>query len=105
MAHEDDVEYKENLCVYGYYVYKEIWNATIGEKLVCVIDPSNSHDSYAVAIKKDGTKIGHLPRKVSHVSTSFLKRGGRISCTLTGGHRYSADLPQVAWKFHVLCCL
>ena len=59
-----------------------------------MIDPSNSLDSYAIAVKKDGTIIGHLPRKVSHISTLFLKIGGRINCTVTGRHRYSADLPQ-----------
>ena len=62
MAHEDldNVEYEKTLCVCGYHVYKQTWNATMGEKLVCVIDVSNSLDSYAVAVKKDGTIIGHL---------------------------------------------
>ena len=60
----DDVEYEKTLCVRGYHAYKQIWNATMGEKLVCVIDPNNSLDSYAVAVEKDGTIIGHLPRKV-----------------------------------------
>ena len=94
MAREDDVEYEKKLCVRGYHVYKQIWNATIGEKLVCVIDPSNSHNNYAAAVEKDGTVIVHLPRKVSRVSTLFLERGVRINCTATGGRRYSADLPQ-----------
>ena len=96
MAREDvdDVEYKKTLCVRGYHVYKQIWNATMGEKLVCAIDPSNSLDCYAVVVEKDRTIIGHLPRKVSRVSTLFLKKGSRINCTVTRGRRYSADLPQ-----------
>ena len=57
-------------------------------------DPSNSFDSYAIAVEKDETIIGHLPRKVSRVSNLFLKRGGRINCTVTGGHRHSTDMPQ-----------
>ena len=38
MAREDldDVEYEKTLCVHGYYAYKQIWNPTMGEKLVCV---------------------------------------------------------------------
>ena len=66
----------------------------MGKKLVCVIDPSNSLESYAIAVEKDGTITGHLPWKVSRVSNLFLKRGDRINCTVTGGCRYSADLPQ-----------
>ena len=91
---EEDVKYQKTLCVREYHIYKHIWNATMSERLECVMDPSNSHDRYAVAVEKDGMIIGHLPRKVSRVSTLFLKKGGKISCTVTGGRRYSADLPQ-----------
>ena len=35
--------------------------------------------------------IGHLPRKLSRVCSLFLRRGGVISCAVTGGHRYSGD--------------
>ena len=36
--------------------------------------------------------IGHLPRKLSGVCSLFLRRGGVISYTETGGRRYSGDL-------------
>ena len=36
--------------------------------------------------------IGHLPRKLLGVCSLFLRRGGVISCTVTGGRRYSGDL-------------
>ena len=90
----EDVEYQKTLCVHGYHIYERIWNAITSEGLVCVMDPSNSHNRYAVAVEKDGTIIGHSPRRVSRVSTLFLKKGSRINCTVTGGRRYSADLPQ-----------
>ena len=53
MAREDtdDVNYEKTLCVHGYHVYKQILNATMGEKLVCVIDPRNSLNNYAVAVE------------------------------------------------------
>ena len=35
-------------------------------------------------LKKDGTVIGHLPRKVSRVGSLLLKRGGSIHCTVRG---------------------
>ena len=74
------------------YIYKEIWEAVVGEILACEREPKNAADRYAVAVKKDGTIIGHLPRKVSGVCSLFVRRGRIIHCTVTG-RRYSGDLP------------
>ncbi len=81
-------------CVRGYHVYQAIWAAVIGEVLPCTREPTNPTDRYAVAVVKSGTIIGHLPRKISKLCSLFLSRGGSISCTVTGGRQYSADLPQ-----------
>ena len=90
------VEYEQNLCIrrYMYHVYREIWEAAVGETFECAVEPGNAHEKFAVAIEKDGIVIGHLPRKVSCVSALFLKRGGTINCTVTRRQRHSADLPQ-----------
>ena len=80
------------VCVY--HVYGRVWDAVIGEHLTCRRKPTNESDRYAVAVLKDGNVIGHLPRKVSQVCSLFLRRGGTISCEVTGTRRYSADLPQ-----------
>jgi len=69
----------------------------------CAREPLNEHDRYSVAVKKDGIIIGHLPRKVSRLFSLFLRRGGCISCTVTGRRQYSADLPQGGLE--VLCIL
>ena len=90
---EDDTV-ERACCVRGYHVYKEIWEAAVGEILVCEREPRNAADRYAVAVKKDGMIIGHLPRKVSRVCSLFLRRGGIIHCKVTGRRRYSGDLPQ-----------
>ena len=39
--------------------------AVVGESLACERNPENVSDRYAVAVKKEGTIIGDLPRKVS----------------------------------------
>ena len=52
-------------CVRGYHVYKDIWAAAIGEELVCGREPTNMADRYTVAVLKQETVIGHLPRKIS----------------------------------------
>ena len=66
-------------------MYKEIWEAAVGEELVCAREPHNSHDRYAVAVKREGVLIGHLPRKlhVSRLCSLFLRRGGAIFCVVT----------------------
>ena len=70
------------------------WDAIIGEELPCERETGNERDRYAVAIKKDGTIIGHLPRKISRPCSLFLRRGNSITCRVTGHRRYSSDLPQ-----------
>ena len=64
------------------------WNAL--ERLVII----NIHDLSAVAIRKDGSVVGHVPRALSAVCSSFIRRGGLILCRVSGSRRYSADLPQ-----------
>ena len=84
-------------CVRGYHIYKHIWEA-----VECQREPCNIKDRYAVAVIKDEIIIGHLPRKVSRVSSLFLRRGGSIQSIIVG-RRYSSDLPQGGLE--ILCCL
>ena len=39
------------LCVGGYHVYKDIWEAAIGELLQCERETRNTKDRYVVAVK------------------------------------------------------
>ena len=80
--------------VRGYHVYKEVWAAAVGEELICEREPDNASDRYAVAVKREGTIVGHLPREMTRVCSLFLRRGGSITCTVTGHRRYSSDLAQ-----------
>ena len=108
-------EFERVCCVRGYHVYKEIWEAATGEILICERELHNGRDRYAEAVKKSGTIIGYLPRKLTRVCSLFLRRGGTIICTVTGGRRYSADLPQGGLEvpcsllffcaFNFRCCL
>ena len=97
-----DFELERECCIRGYHVYREIWEAAVGEVLTCEREAQNENDRYAVAVKKDGVVIGHLPRKVSRVCSLFIRRGGRLCCTVTGIKRYSADLPQGGLE--IPCC-
>ena len=42
-------------------MYKEVWEAGFGEVLTCERESDNASDRYAVAVKKDGNIVGHLP--------------------------------------------
>ena len=47
-----------------------------------------------MAVKREGTIVGHLTRKITRVCSLFLRQGGSITCTVTGHRRYSSDLLQ-----------
>ena len=81
-------------CVRGYHVYWRVWCAVEGETLQCTREQGNSKDCYAVAVKKDGVIVGHIPIKTSRVTFLFLRRGGSLQSTVTGRRQYSSDLLQ-----------
>ena len=87
-------EKTKEMCVRGYHVYHKVWDAVIGQMLECERETHNEKDRYAVAVMQEGRVVGHLPRKYSRVCSLFLKKGGSISCTVTGKRRFSADLNQ-----------
>ena len=82
--------------VRGFHVYKDVWEPTIGEVLLCKRDVGNRYDTFAVAIKRNDSSevVGHVPRFLSSICSIFIRRGGEIECRITGTRRYSADLPQ-----------
>ncbi len=80
--------------VRGYHVYESIWTAVVGEEFPCVREPGNTFDPLAVAVKREETIIGHVPRKISSTCALFLRRGGAITCQVTGPRRHSDDLVQ-----------
>ena len=63
--------YEMESCVRGYHVYKDLWDASIGEDILCEREPFNNADRYAVAVLKDDTVVGHIPRKISRICSLF----------------------------------
>ena len=81
--------------ILGYHIYKTIWPAPIGEVLRCQPESGNIHDPYCVAVvTAQNVTVGHVPRTISAVCRSFLRRGGSIVSQVTGSRRFSADLTQ-----------
>ena len=53
----------------------------------------NATDAYAVSVIKEGTIVGHLPRRILSACTLLLRRGV-IHCQVAGRRKNSSDLPQ-----------
>ena len=88
----DQFEYSS--VIRGHHVYKEIFTPTIGKTLQCRRESGNSHDLHAVATIENDAVVGHVPRNISVPCDLFLRKGGSISCVITGVHQYSNDLAQ-----------
>ena len=82
------------MCEGGYHVYHDIWEASVGEELPCERVDGNGADPFAVAIKRSRVVVGHIPRIISSVCSLLLRRNGVMKVEITGGRRYSAELPQ-----------
>ena len=78
---------RKTLLYSSYHIHQEVWAAAVGKELVCEREMDNSYDLYAVAVKRMGNIIGHLPRKLSKLCSLFLRRGGAMICLVSGGRR------------------
>ena len=72
-------EFEKASCIRGFHVYQDNWTPILGERLVCKNEPGNPKDRYSVAICKVGDEIvGYLPRNISTMCSSFIRRSGII---------------------------
>lgn len=72
--------------VRGYHVYQKRWKPNVGDILSTKREPRNRHDRGAVAVIK-GKVVGHMPGTIAKYCSTFIKRGGRIRCKITGQYR------------------
>jgi len=87
--------YNSYTAICGYHICKDVPNPFFGEIVCCEREERNNHDPYAVALKNAGTgAVGHVPQTISCICTLFLRQGGIVTASVTGPHRYSADLVQ-----------
>ena len=67
--------------VRGFHVYHEIWTPVIGECLECRHEPRKVEDKNAIAVIKDGTVVGYVPRCFSlWIKMFFGLPKSNISC-------------------------
>jgi hypothetical protein len=74
--------------VRGHHVYKEVWSPRVGEELAVHCESGNNHDPFAVAVWKDDTIVGHVPREISRVCWFFLQNSvSEIACQVDGNRQ------------------
>ena len=66
----------------------------LDEELPCQKELGNLADPFTVAVVRDGVAVGHVPKKISSVSSLFLQRNGSLTCCVSGYRRFSEELPQ-----------
>ena len=96
----EDNEFVAESVVRGHHVYKDIWTPRMGETLQCLREEGNSKDRFAVAVYKDLSIVGHVPRAISTLCSVFFRHGGIICCVVSGNRQYSCNLHHVDWKYH-----
>ena len=67
-----------DLMIGGYDEYKSIWeNPSADDDLLCEHKVGNTHDTHAVAVRKDIagkiTTVGHIIRKISLIRSIFTQ--------------------------------
>ena len=87
----DEFEFEYHSAVRGHHVYQEIWTPTVVDILLCVHEPRNEHDRFAIACFQDGTVAGHLPQEIAGTSYYFLQHGGSIEACITGPRQYCRE--------------
>jgi len=53
-------------------MYKDTWDAVLVEELSCKGEVGNRVDVFAVAVLKDETIVGHVPKKIFSVCFLYL---------------------------------
>ena len=75
----DRASFSVEAMVSGYHAYKDIWTAVHGEELPCQREDGNRVDAFAVAVVKDETVVGHVPKKISPFALCTYVEEDRLS--------------------------
>ena len=86
----------------GHHTYKDIWEPSVGEKLIALRDSSNQFHKLAVKVLNGEEIVGHLPCKYASIAGNFLAHGGSITLKVTG-HRQHCK--QLCGGMEIPCCV
>ena len=80
--------------VQGFHVYRDVWEPSVGEKLVARREFDYHFDKFAVKVLNSEETVGHLPHEYRYSRTAwyFLARGGSISEEVSSHRRHCKQL-------------
>ena len=55
------MEFRWTISFRGYHIYKDAWDAALGEDFTCFQESSKVHDLYAVVIIRHSNTVGQIP--------------------------------------------
>ena len=84
-----------------HHVYKEVWDAAIGEMLEAASDDreaAKEYDKYAVALYKKDILVGYIPIEISSLSFHFINQDAvnKIKALTTGKRQREIGLVVLA---------
>ena len=84
-----------------HHVYKEVWDAAIGEMLEAASDDreaAKEYDKYAVALYKKDILVGYIPIEISSLSFHFINQDAvnKIKALTTGKRQREIGLVFLA---------
>ena len=88
--------------VRGYHIYKDIWEPSVGEKLIAHREFGNQFDKSAIKVLNGEQTVGHLPRECSRIVWHFLAHGGSITLEVTGCRPHCK---QLRGGMEIPCCV
>ena len=81
--------------VRGYHFYWRVWQPKKNEKLICLHEPGNAFDRFAIKTTSENWEtVGHLPKEISRITKYFLDRGASLYCKLSSEHFRRSPLVQ-----------
>ena len=60
--------------VRGYHVHRDVWEPSVGEKLVARREFDNRFEKFAVKVLNGEETVGHLPREYSRIASQVFSR-------------------------------
>jgi len=72
------------LAGFRYYEGKQLWSEMkVGDTLLLVREPDNSHDPNAVRVEWQSHKLGYVPRADNEALARFMDRGSKAEARIT----------------------
>ena len=81
----------------------DCWDPWNGEVLPLEREPTNPEDQFAVAIKRSGETVGHVPFNLAPIISAFLKRScnkGLVEVTGNRVNRGAGYELEIPCKYH-----